>query len=61
VYLTLVLDVLTLRELIHKVALTLEEDYAAEIINEAMSNLGAPEIVITNQASKAKHGRSRGL
>ncbi len=51
-YLTVVLDVYSRRQLSQKVSLTLGADHAVEIMKEALSNYGAPEIVHTDQGSQ---------
>ena len=52
VYLTAVVDVASRRVLAHKVATTLEACHAAEVISEALSKFGKPEIVNTDQGSQ---------
>jgi putative transposase len=52
VYLTAVVDVASRRVLAHKVAITLEACHAKEVIEQALSRYGAPEIVNTDQGSQ---------
>jgi putative transposase len=52
VYLTAVVDVASRRVLTHKVAVTLEACHTREIIEEAFSRFGMPEIVNTDQGSQ---------
>ena len=52
VYLTAVVDVASRRVLTHKVAITLEACHAREIIEEAFTRYGTPEIVNTDQGSQ---------
>ena len=52
VYLTAVVDVASRRVLAHKVAITLEACHAREIIEQAFTRYGTPEIVNTDQGSQ---------
>ncbi len=52
VYLTAVVDVASRRVLAHKVAITLEACHATQVIEEAFSRYGIPEIVNTDQGSQ---------
>lgn len=52
VYLTAVVDVATRRVLAHRVAITLEAIHAKEVIEQALAQYGAPEIVNTDQGSQ---------
>jgi putative transposase len=52
VYLTAVVDVASRRVLAHRVAITLEAVHAKEVIEQALAQYGAPEIVNTDQASQ---------
>ena len=52
VYLTAVVDVASRRVLTHKVAITMEACHAREILEEAFSRYGTPEIVNTDQGSQ---------
>ena len=52
VYLTAVVDVASRRVLAHKVAITLEACHAREIIEQAFTRHGTPEIVNTDQGSQ---------
>jgi putative transposase len=52
VYLTAILDVATRRVMAHKVATTLEACHAREIMQEALSRYGTPEIISTDQGSQ---------
>jgi putative transposase len=52
VYLTAVVDVASRRVLAHKVAITLEACHAKEIIEQAFTRYGTPEIVNTDQGSQ---------
>ena len=52
VYLTAVVDVASRRVLTHKVAITLEACHAKEIIEQAFTHCGTPEIVNTDQGSQ---------
>jgi putative transposase len=52
VYLTAVIDWASRRVLAHKVAITLEACHAVEVLEEAISKFGAPEIVNTDQGSQ---------
>ena len=52
VYLTAVVDVASRRVLTHKVAITLEACHAREIMQEAFTRFGTPEIVNTDQGSQ---------
>lgn len=52
VYLTAVVDVASRRVLTHKVAITLEACHAREIMAEAFTRFGTPEIVNTDQGSQ---------
>ena len=56
VYLTAVVDVASRRVLTHKVAITLEACHAREIIEEAFTKYGVPEIVNTDQGSQFTAG-----
>ena len=51
VYLTTVIDVASRRVLAHKSATTLEACHAAEIIEQAFTKFGTPEVVNTDQGS----------
>jgi len=52
VYLTAVVDVASRKVLAHKVAITLETVHAKEVIEQAFSRHGTPEIVNTDQGSQ---------
>ena len=52
VYFTAVVDLASWRVLTHKVAITLEACPTVEVIEEAFSRFGLPEIVNTNQGSQ---------
>ena len=52
VYLTAVVDVATRRVLAHRVAITLEAIHATEVIEQALTKYGTPEIVHTDQGSQ---------
>jgi putative transposase len=52
VYLTAVVDVFSRRVLAHKVAITLEASHAVEVMEQALSRWGTPEIVNTDQGSQ---------
>jgi len=52
VYLTAVVDVASRRVLAHKVAITLEACHAREVIEQAFTRWGLPEIVNTDQGSQ---------
>ena len=52
VYLTAVVDVASRRVLAHKLATTLEAYHAVEIIEQAFSRYGIPDIVNTDQGSQ---------
>jgi putative transposase len=52
VYLTAVVDVASRRVLAHKVAVTLEACHACEVIEQAFTRFGVPEIVNTDQGSQ---------
>jgi len=52
VYLTAVVDVASRRVLAHKVAVTLEASHAQEVIEQAFTRCGTPEIVNTDQGSQ---------
>ena len=52
VYLTAVVDVASRRVLAHKTAITLEACHAVEILEQAMTCFGLPEIVNTDQGSQ---------
>ena len=52
VYLTAVVDVASRRVLAHKVAITLEAVHAKEVIEQAFTRYGTPEIVNTDQGSQ---------
>jgi putative transposase len=52
VYLTAVVDVASRRVLAHKVAISLEACHAKEIVQEAISRYGKPEIINTDQGSQ---------
>ena len=52
VYLTAVVDVASRRVLAHKTATTLEAHHAVEIIEQAFTRFGIPEIVNTDQGSQ---------
>jgi putative transposase len=52
VYLTAVVDVASRKWLAHKVAITLEAVHATEVIEQAFSRYGTPEIVNTDQGSQ---------
>ena len=51
VYLTAVIDWATRKVLAHKVAITLEACHAVDVLNDALSNYQAPDIVNTDQGS----------
>jgi putative transposase len=53
VYLTPVVDVASRRVLAHRVAITLEAIHAKEVIEQALAQYGAPEIVNTDQGSQS--------
>lgn len=52
VYLTAVVDVASRRVLAHKLATTLEAHHAVEIMEQAFTGYGTPEIVNTDQGSQ---------
>ena len=52
VYLTAVVDVASRKVLAHKVAITLEAIHAKEVIEQAFTRYGVPEIVNTDQGSQ---------
>lgn len=52
VYLTAVVDVFSRKVLAHRVAITLEAIHAKEVIEQALTRWGAPEIVNTDQGSQ---------
>ncbi len=52
VYLTAVVDVASRRVLAHKLATTLEAHHAVEIMEQAFTRYGTPEIVNTDQGSQ---------
>ena len=52
VYLTAVVDVASRKVLAHRVAITLEAIHAKEVIEQALRQYGAPEIVNTDQGSQ---------
>ena len=52
VYLTAVVDVASRRVLAHKLATTLEAHHAVEIMAQALTRYGTPEIVNTDQGSQ---------
>lgn len=52
VYLTAVVDVYSRRVLAHRVAISLEAMHAKEVLQEALSRYGKPEIVNTDQGSQ---------
>jgi len=52
VYLTAVVDVASRRVLAHKVAISLEATHAKEVIEQAFTRYGVPEIVNTDQGSQ---------
>ena len=52
VYLTAVVDVASRKVLAHRVAITLEACHAREVIEQALTRYGAPEIVNTDQGSQ---------
>ena len=52
VYLTAVVDVASRKVLAHKVAITLEACHAVDVLQEAFSRHGRPEIVNTDQGSQ---------
>lgn len=52
VYLTAVIDWATRKVLAHKVAMTLEACHVVDVINEALANYPAPDIVNTDQGSQ---------
>lgn len=52
VYLTAVVDVNSRKVLAHKVAITLEAIHAKEVIEQAFTQYGRPEIVNTDQGSQ---------
>jgi putative transposase len=52
VYLTAVVDVASRKVLAHKLAITLEAVHAKEVIEQAFTRYGAPEIVNTDQGSQ---------
>jgi putative transposase len=52
VYLTAVVDVASRRVLAHKLATTLEAHHAVEIMEQALTRYGTPEIVNTDQGSQ---------
>ncbi len=51
-YLTAVIDWASRKVLAHKVAITLEACHAVEVLEEAIAQYGAPEIVNTDQGSQ---------
>ena len=51
VYLSTVIDVASRRVLAHKSATTLDACHAVEIIEQAFTKIGTPEIVNTDQGS----------
>ncbi len=52
VYLTAVVDVASRKVLAHRVAITLEACHATEVIEQALTKYGTPEIVNTDQGSQ---------
>jgi putative transposase len=52
VYLTAVIDWASRKVLAHKVAITLEACHAVEVLEEAISKFGVPEMVNTDQGSQ---------
>ena len=52
VYLTAVVDVASRRVLTHKLATTLEAHHAVEVMEQALTRYGTPEIVNTDQGSQ---------
>jgi len=52
VYLTAVVDVYSRKILAHRVAITMEALHAKEVLQEALSRYGVPEIVNTDQGSQ---------
>ena len=52
VYLTAVVDVFSRKVLAHRVAITLEAIHAKEVIEQALTRWGPPEIVNTDQGSQ---------
>lgn len=52
VYLTVVVDVASRKELAHKLAITLEAVHAKEVLEQAFARYGTPEIVNTDQGSQ---------
>jgi putative transposase len=52
VYLTAVIDWASRKVLAHKVAITLEACHAVEVLEEAIAEYGAPQIVNTDQGSQ---------
>jgi putative transposase len=52
VYLTAVVDVYSRRILAHRVAITMEAIHAKEVLQEALSRYGVPEIVNTDQGTQ---------
>lgn len=52
VYLTAVVDVFSRKVLAHRVAITLEAIHAKEVIEQALTRWGTPEIVNTDQGSQ---------
>ena len=52
VYLTAVLDWASRKVLAHKVAITLEASHAVDVLQEAFTKYGLPEIVNTDQGSQ---------
>jgi len=52
VYLTAVVDVASRKVLAHRVAITLEACHAREVIEQALTRYGTPEIVNTDQGSQ---------
>ena len=52
VYLTAVVDVFSRRILAHRVAISMEAAHAKEVLQEALTRYGTPEIVNTDQGSQ---------
>ena len=52
VYLVVVLDWYSRRELAHRVSITMEADFCVEALREAAARWGAPQIVNTDQGSQ---------
>ena len=52
VYLTAVVDVYSRRILAHRVAITMEAVHAVDVLKEALTRFGVPEIVNTDQGSQ---------